>query len=70
MSPVRRYFLACDRLDIAEAQGKPARINRLRAIVDQLGDEAGDALADERLNRPAMHGLFASLQQAFGTNNT
>ena len=45
----RRYFMACDRLDMAIAKGtSERRIVRMQYLVEQLGNEAGDALADER----------------------
>lgn len=49
LTPTRRFFAACDRLDMAIAKGtSERRIVRMQAIVEKIGDEAADALADER----------------------
>lgn len=63
MNETRRYFLACDRLDIAEHSRATAhRINCLRAIVEQLCDEARAVLHESR----TVDDLFDALAIAFG----
>lgn len=65
MSPVRRYFLICDRIDMMCSTASQHRMNCLRAMADQIGDEAGEALADECLGMATTE-LFTGLAQAFG----
>lgn len=67
LTPTRRFFLACDRLDMAIAKGtSERRIVRMQYLVEQLGNEAGDALADER--ERLVPEMVANLKEAFNFN--
>lgn len=58
MNPTRRYFLACDRLDMARASGHEARIRRMKAINEKLEKEARAALNEKPSQ---VEDLFATL---------
>lgn len=65
MTPTRRYFLACDRLDIAKQKGSIHRMNCMMAIVEALRDESAEALTTE--NR-LLDELKESIRMAYGKN--
>ncbi len=66
MTPTRRYFLACDRLDIARHNGSIHRMNCMMVIVESLCDESAEALATDTAQ--LMDELKDSIRQAYGKN--
>jgi len=66
MTPTRRYFLACDRLDIARHNGSIHRMNCMMVIVESLCDESAEALATDTAR--LMDELKDSIRQAYGKN--
>lgn len=64
LTPTRRYFMACDRLDMAIAKGNnERRIVRMQYLVECLCDESAAALNEER--ERLVPDMVANLKEAF-----